>query len=161
MSSFPIGLSTAVSRYPAATREHHDDFCVAEKWDLARGASGKPVTHHRTYTLPLWDGRILRTRISNPVDSSTYSRSMWGHILTTQLEVTTSEFWSCVKGRTLPDRGAPAPIIPDRALPLHLYRQLKELGVEDREIALLGPIEAAQRIAAIYLGQQPGAVTES
>ena len=72
------GLSAAVSKYPAATREDHDDFCVAEKWQLVRGASGQPVRPHRTYELACWDGQILRTRISRPVDRSTGRRTLPG-----------------------------------------------------------------------------------
>lgn len=55
----------------------YNDFCTAERWHLVRGAAGKPVTHHRTYELTLWDGRVLRTRISKPVDASTYGASMF------------------------------------------------------------------------------------
>lgn len=137
---------------PAGTREHHDEFCTAEKWTLVRGATGRPVTHHRTYELTLWDARILRTRISRPIDSTTYSRSMWSHILRNQLEVTQEAFWACVQEGVLPDRGGPQKVAVKEKLPLHLYRQLRDLGVPEEDIAPLSAAQAAQRIADIYQG---------
>lgn len=97
-----------MSKRPAPTREYHDQFCEIEKWELVRGATGRPVKHHRTYELALWDMRVLRTRISKPVDKTTYGPSVWSHILRQQLEVTPDESWACVSDGTLPDRGAPA-----------------------------------------------------
>lgn len=140
-----------MSRYPAPTREHHDDFCTVERWTLVRGATGKPVSHHRTYELTLWDHRILRTRISQPVDGSTYGPAVWSHILRTQLETTAETFWACVQNGILPDRGAPGVREVPEALPLHLYRELQRLGVEDAEIAALTPAAAADLLAARYL----------
>lgn len=135
---------------PAATREHHDEFCNRENWTLVRGAKGRPVAHRRTYELSLWDARILRTRISRPINATTYSKSMWSHILRNQLEVTSEEFWECVQSGVLPDRGGPQRIVDKQKLPLHLYRQLRELGVQDEHIATLTPAQAAQSIAEIF-----------
>lgn len=131
-----------MSKHPAATREHHDDFCVTEKWELVRGATGKPVRHHRTYELGLWDGRILRTRISKPVDSSVYSKAMWSHILREQLCVSTDEFWGCVNDEVLPDRGAPALRIGLDPLPLYLVKELGRYGVGASELDGLTPAQA-------------------
>jgi hypothetical protein len=39
--------------------------------------AGRTGTHHVTYELDLIDGGVLRTRISHPVDRSSYGRSMW------------------------------------------------------------------------------------
>ena len=136
-----------MSRHPAATREDHDDFCVAEKWQLVRGASGQPVRHHRTYELTLWDGHILRTRISRPVDKSTYSAGMWTHILRTQLAVDTEAFWACVRDKKLPDRGAPETVTQREPLPLYLVRALSELGVDESESLTLTAAEAAQLLS--------------
>ena len=136
-----------MSRHPAATREDHDDFCVAEKWQLVRGASGQPVRHHRTYELTLWDGRILRTRISRPVDKSTYSAGMWTHILRTQLAVDAEAFWACVRDEKLPDRGAPETLTQREPLPLYLVRALSELGVDESESLTLTAAEAAQLLS--------------
>lgn len=111
-----------MSRRPAPTREHHDDFCVAEKWTLVRGSTGKPVKHHRTYELPLSSGAVLRTRISKPVDRSTYGPSIWAHILRDQLVVTSEEFSACAADGILPARGAPQPA--PASLPLHLVNEL-------------------------------------
>ena len=136
-----------MSKYPAATREDHDDFCVAEKWQLVRGASGQPVRHHRTYELALWDGQILRTRISRPVDRSTYSAGMWTQILRTQLAVDAETFWACVRDKKLPDRGAPETVTQKEPLPLYLVRALSELGVDESESLELTASEAAQLLS--------------
>ncbi len=139
----------APTRRRPATREDHDDFCTIEQWRLVRGATGQPVRHHRTYELNLWDGRILRTRISRPVDRSEYSRSMFAHILREQLVVTAEEFWACVERRTLPARGAPA---PERAgLPYSLFRQLTEtVGLAPTEAATYTVRDATERLAEYW-----------
>ncbi len=129
--------------HAAPTREDHDTFCVTEKWALVRGASGKPVTHHRTYELALWDGRILRTRISKPVDKSDYGPSMWSHILREQLQVSSDVFWACVDDGILPDRGGPRPVDVKKAVPLYLREQLRTFGVPDKEILALDAAGAA------------------
>lgn len=139
-----------MSKPPAVTREHHDQFCETERWELVRGATGRPVKHHRTYELTLWDTRVLRTRISKPIDKSTYGASMWSHILRNQLEVTSEAFWACVNVKVLPDRGAPA-ITPAREpLPLHLVRSLTTLGVPESEVLHLTPREASELLARKY-----------
>ncbi|MBB5640137.1 hypothetical protein [Cryobacterium roopkundense] len=136
-----------MSNYPAATREDHDDFCVAEKWQLVRGASGQPVRHDRNYELALWDGQILRTRISRPLDRSTYSAGMWTHILRMQLAVDAEAFWACVRDKKLPDRGAPETVTQREPLPLYLVRALSELGVDESESLELTAAEAAQLLS--------------
>ncbi|PWC08117.1 cytotoxic translational repressor of toxin-antitoxin stability system [Mycetocola zhujimingii] len=136
-----------MSKHPAPTREHHDDFCTTERWQLVRGAAGKPVAHHRTYELTLWDGRILRTRISKPVDTSTYGASMWSHILRQQLEVDAGTFWACVQNGTLPDRGAPVTKAHKDAVPYFLVHALTEMGVEENDVLALTPAEAAALLA--------------
>lgn len=139
-----------LSKHPAPTREHHDNFCTTEDWALVRGATGKPVKHHRTYELSLWNGRILRTRISRPVDGSAYTPRMWSHIRKEQLEVTQDEFWDCVLHSNKPDRGGPKPVVERTAIPLHLYRLLEEIGVAAEEIATLDAASAARRLAEFY-----------
>lgn len=62
-------------KHPTPTRQDHDEFCANEKWELVRGSRGKPVTHHKTYELTLWDSRILRTRISRPLSTPPAPRS--------------------------------------------------------------------------------------
>lgn len=143
------------SEYPPATREDHDSFCLTEGWELKRGAAGQPVRHHRTYVLSLWDGRILRTSISRPIDRSQYAVSMWSHILRDQLEVAADEFWACVNRSELPDRGAPQRAAPRKPVPLFLYRELIKLGVSDAEIAELDAAEAAERYAESMRDQAP------
>jgi len=137
-------------KHPPATREDHDQFCVTEQWALVRGASGKPVKHHRTYELPLWDGRILRTRISKPIDKSDYAPSMWAHILREQLQVAAAVFWACVNDGTVPDRGKPKPVDIKKAVPLHLREELRKFDVPDGEILSLDAAGAARLLAEKY-----------
>lgn len=134
-----------MSKHAPASREDHDDFCTTEEWVLVRGATGKPVTHHRTYELPLDDGGILRTRISRPVDRTQYRRSMWSHILRTQLEVTDSEFWECVEEKILPRRSR-RPSEPSRSLPLHVAEGLARHGLSPEEIGAMTEEEATEQL---------------
>jgi len=131
-------------KHPVPTREDHDDFCTTEKWRLVRGSTGKPVAHHKTYELTLWDGRILRTRISRPVNRTDYSARMWSHILREQLDVTADVFWACARDGVLPDRGAPETAAPRKAVPLYLVRELGRLGVAEEEILALDAAGAAR-----------------
>lgn len=133
-------------KHPPATREDHDDFCVTEQWELVRGASGQPVKHHRTYELSLPDRRILRTRISKPINTSTYGASLWGHILRDQLEVTADVFWACVNDDVLPDRGDSISAPPADAIPLGVLTQLKRIGVSDDELAAMTKDEAIAKL---------------
>jgi hypothetical protein len=138
-------ILVASKKYPPADRESHDTFCVTEGWTLVRGATGKPVTHHRTYELTLWDGRILRTRISRPINSSQYGTQMWSHILKQQLEVTVEEFWSCVNDGQLPDRGFAPLEAPPQSIPLFLLKELMKLGVSEKEALAMTPAQAAEK----------------
>lgn len=158
MTSCSIGSRTVVSeKHPPVTREDHDQFCENEHWTLVRGATGKPVRHHRTYELALWDGRVLRTRISKPVDKTDYAASMWSHILKNQLEVTAETFWKCVTDGVLPDRGERE--VPDvkKSVPLFLRDALRERGVDDATILALDAAGAAALLSAKYLEEQPAA----
>ncbi|MDP3209330.1 MAG: cytotoxic translational repressor of toxin-antitoxin stability system [Rhodoglobus sp.] len=140
-----------MSSFPAPDRERHDDFCVIERWELVRGSTGKPVQHHRTYELVVPSGEILRTRISKPVDRTTYSASMWSAILRDQLKVTNAEFWDCVQNKSLPDRGGTVAVSNPRALPLHLLNELIErLGMAPEEAIELTLDEALQHIARYW-----------
>lgn len=141
----------ASKKYPPGNRESHDEFCVTEDWTLVRGARGMPVQHHRTYELTLWDGKVLRTRISRPINSTEYGFQMWSHILKHQLEVSQKEFWACVNEGTLPDRGNSPLQAPDQSLPLFLLKELIKLGVSEQEALTLTPAEAELRRAELYL----------
>jgi hypothetical protein len=130
----------------SATREEHDDFCTIEEWILVRGARGKPVKHHRTYKLSIPDGRILRTRVSRPVDSTQYARSMWIHILREQLSVMENEFWECVDDKVLPDRSIASDERP--GLPYYLAVEIQRvLKLDADEAATLSEAEAKRMIA--------------
>jgi hypothetical protein len=147
-----------VSKFPAATRNHHDTFCVTEKWMLVRGASGQPVSHHRTYELSLADGRILRTRISKPVNKDTYAASTWSHILRDQLDVVAEVFWACVTRGELPARGQRAQ--PQKSLPLYLVNILTtELQLAPERIAEMTDADAEQAVAEHWARQKGASAT--
>lgn len=134
-----------MTRWPRATRADHDAFCRIEGWTRVRDARGRTGTHHVTYELALPDGRILRTRVSHPVDRSDYGAALWAHVLRDQLDVTEAEFWACVKKRVQPSRGAPQP--SERSIPASVvHRLLTELGLTEREVARLTRAEALARL---------------
>lgn len=134
-----------MSKHPAPTRQAHRAFCEHESWEVVPDATGRPVGHHITYRLDLPDGRRLRTRISRPVDTSTYGPQMWSTILRDQLEVTADEFWRCVGG-TLPARSTPVP--RDKGIPAYLVAQLvRELGIDAVDAANLTEEAAKERLA--------------
>lgn len=128
------------------SRRDHNKFCTTEGWKVVGNARGKKASHHVTYELPLPDGRILRTRISHPVNSTTYGASLWAHILRDQLDVTEAEFWACVKDGSRPSR-ARAPEPPENALPAGLAWQLiHSAGVPEAEVATMTRDEAIARM---------------
>ncbi|MFF1904663.1 cytotoxic translational repressor of toxin-antitoxin stability system [Kitasatospora sp. NPDC058218] len=130
---------------PQPDRGRHDQFCRTEGWDRARDAHGRTGTHHVTYELPLRDGRILRTRMSHPVNRTAYGPSLWGHILRDQLEVTEDEFWDCALLGRLPDRGAPE--LPKESLPADLvYLLIHRVGLAEEAVAMLSREDAAARL---------------
>jgi hypothetical protein len=133
-----------VSR-PQPDRERHDRFCVVEGWERVRDARGRTGTHHVTYELTLHDGRILRTRISHPVDRTVYGAALWSHILRDQLVVTESEFWDCVIDGKLPDRGAPS--TPKESLPADLvYLLIHRVGLSEETVSELTKEDAVARL---------------
>lgn len=135
--------------YPAPTRKDHQRFCENEGWVRVRDARGRTGTHHVTYEFGLPDGRMLRTRISHPPDRSTYGRSIWGHILGDQLEITEDGFWACVRDRVKPDRGLPRQ--PRAAIPASLLHQLVvRFHVPEAEVAAMTRQQAIDRLATLW-----------
>lgn len=131
--------------WPAPTRKDHDTFCRAEGWRPVRDARGRTGTHHVTYELVLPDGRILRTRVSHPVDRSNYGPSLWRHILRDQLQVAEADFWACVHDGDTPDRGLPQP--PAGALPADLVHLLiSRVGIPETEVAAMTKQDAVARV---------------
>lgn len=131
--------------WPRPTREDHERFCATEGWRRIRNARGGTGTHHVTYELDLPDGRILRTRISHPVDRTDYGKGIWAHVLRDQLHVDEATFWACVQQGVLPDRGTPAP--PTAALPADLVHLLiSRLGLDEAEVAGMSKEEAVARM---------------
>lgn len=110
-----------------------------------RDAVGRKGTHHVTYELHLPDGRVLRTRISHPVDRSDYGRGMWGHILRDQLDVDEAAFWACARDGVKPERGVPEP--PAEALPVDLvFLLVNRVGLDEAEVARMSRDEAVERL---------------
>lgn len=138
-----------MSKHPPGDRDAHRTFCVTEGWEERPSARGRRGQDHVKFELRLSDGRVLLTRISHPVDRSTYSRSMWTHILRDQLDVTDDEFWACVNEGTVPARGAPEQST-ERSLPAWLVRHLLDAGVPVEEIAGMDEAQARERIARIW-----------
>lgn len=131
--------------WPAPTRAAHETFCQVEGWKPVRDARGKTGTHHVTYELQLHDGRILRTRLSHPVDRSAYGQSIWGHVLRDQLDVDPATFWACVQEGTKPDRGAARQ--PPGALPADLVHMLlTRVRLSETEVAAMSRDEAIARM---------------
>lgn len=138
------GRVGAVS-WPQSTRESHERFCRTEQWTQVRDARGRTGTHHTTFELALADGRILRTRISRPVDRTAYGPRLWSHILRDQLDVTDDEFWTCVQDGILPKRGAPD--VPTEALPVELvYLLVNRVGLGEAAITGMTKDEAIARL---------------
>ena len=111
----------------------------------SRGKSGQD---HVKFELRLPDGSVLRTRISHPVDRTTYAPSMWAHILRDQLAVDADAFWACVRDGVLPQRSRPEVLKP--SLPVGLVRQLLNAGVPEAEIARMTVDEAATTMTTIW-----------
>lgn len=131
--------------FPQPARVAHEKFCRAEQWTQVRDARGRTGTHHLTFELALADGRVLRTRISHPVDRTGYGASMWSHILRDQLDVVEDEFWKCVQDGIRPKRGVLE--VPAEALPADLVFLLKNrVGLNEAEIAVLSKDEAVARL---------------
>ncbi|WP_306367344.1 cytotoxic translational repressor of toxin-antitoxin stability system [Nocardiopsis sp. CC223A] len=136
--------------WPPPTRDDHERFCRTEGWSPVSDARGRTGTHHVTYELVLLDGRVLRTRVSRPVDRTDYGGSMWAHILRDQLEVDEGMFWACVRDGTPPDRGFPAEAADP--LPVELVHLLTtRAGVPEAEIAGMGKEEAVARMQRYWL----------
>lgn len=131
--------------WPQPTRQFHEKSCRVEDWAQVRDARGRTGTHYVTYELSLRDGRVLRTRISHPVDRTTYGPSIWSHILRDQLVVTDAEFWRCVQDGVKPDRGEPE--VPAQARPAELVHLLiNRVGLNEATIAAMTKDEAVDRL---------------
>lgn len=135
--------------WPAPTRQDHEIFCKNEGWQPVRNARGGTGTHHVTYELHLHDGRILRTRISHPVNRDTYGPQIWSHILRDQLDVDQATFWACVQDGITPDRGVPAPSA--EALPAELvHLLLTRVRLSETEVAAMSKDEAIARMQQFW-----------
>ena len=139
--------------HPSATRKHHLTFCTREGWTEVRSSRGKGAAHHVTCELSIPDGRILRTRISRPPNSSEYGPRLWAHILRDQLDVSEDEFWACVTHRVVPSRGAPP--AAGAGLPADLvYQLLHRVGLSESEVAAMTTKQAADRMAHFWASEK-------
>lgn len=139
--------------WPHPTRKDHEAFCRAEGWRRVRDARGRAGTHHIIYELELPDGRVLRTRISHPVDRTDYGPHIWSHILRDQLDVSPAEFWTCVQEGTTPERGMPSP--PQNALPIEVVRLLiARVGLTEAEVSAMNKHEAVNRLQRYWIEGQ-------
>lgn len=135
------------------SRRDHNRFCAVEGWSEVRSARGKKVGHHITYELELPDGRILRTRVSRPADSTTYGTGLWKHILVEQLGVTEQEFWECVSNGSPPHRGPSVDEHRPDALPVSLvYQLIHDAGISESEVTGM-TLQHAIEIMAAYWSQ--------
>lgn len=133
--------------HPAETRKDHRAFCDIEGWDLVHNTKCKAVNHHLTYELNLADGRVLRTRVSHPVNKDAYGRNLWHHILRDQLDVSEDDFWACVREKSLPQRSTPPPV--EHAVPVELFHLLvTHAGLPEREVLDMSKDEAIAAAAA-------------
>ncbi len=131
--------------WPAPTRKDHEAFCTTEGWQPVRDALGMTGTHHVTYELHLHDGRILRTRVSRPVNRNSYGQQLWSHILRDQLDVDPEAFWACVQDGIKPDRGVPE--LPAEALPADLVHLLiTRAHLSEADVAAMSKDEAIARM---------------
>ncbi|WP_026422462.1 hypothetical protein [Actinokineospora inagensis] len=131
--------------WPRPSRRDHEAFCRVEGWERVRVARGRTGTHHVTYELHLPDGRILRTRVSHPVDRTDYGRSIGAHILRDQLAVSEEEFWACTRDGTKPRRGVPR--APAETLPAKLvFVLLSKVGLAEDDVARMSRDEAIARV---------------
>jgi hypothetical protein len=129
-----------------ATRRDHEAFCRREGWDVVRNARGGTGSHHLTFELGLPSGEILRTRISHPVNRTTYGPSIWSHILGTQLQVDEAQFWACVDDKVIPHRIG-APKAPEQAIPAAVVFQLiNAVGIPEHEVMLMTREQAIARL---------------
>ena len=136
-----------MTKFGEPTRKDHQTYCLNEGWTRVRNARGKGV-HHVTFDLTLPDGRILRTRISHPPNRQAYGPSIWAHILRDQLQVSEQEFWACVRGKKVPQRGRVEPSAP--SIPAGLVAQLLSHGVEESEVRVMSRAEAIERLNLIW-----------
>ncbi|NNH69986.1 cytotoxic translational repressor of toxin-antitoxin stability system [Nocardia uniformis] len=137
-----------MTQFPPGNKKAHETFCHNDEWIRVRNATGGMVRHHSTWELPLPDGRVLRTRISRPVDNTDYGPKMWCQILKDQLEVSEAQFWRCVNDRVRPARTPGTVTIPDKEpIPLGVVEKLIRLvHLTPEEIETMTKDQAAARL---------------
>lgn len=101
------------------------------------------------YELELPDGRVLRTRISHPVDRTDYGPALWAHILRDQLDVDDPTFWRCVDEKVVPERSLEPET--EAAIPAAVVRTLvNEARVPEGAVRAMTKAQAVARLAEFY-----------
>ncbi|MEU2030588.1 hypothetical protein [Nocardia amamiensis] len=135
--------------WPEPTWERHERFCKTEGWQQVHDPRGRTGTHRATYEFDAPDGRVLRTRISHPVDRTGHGAALWSHILRDQLDVTEETFWQCVLDGVLPNRGTMEP--PLGSLPADLVHLLiHRVGLGADVVAAMSKDEAIARLQRFW-----------
>jgi hypothetical protein len=94
---------------------------------------------------------VLNTKISRPVDGTTYDVQLWRTILREQLQVTEEQFWACVNDGRRPNRDVAVERGPvAETIPANVVHVLKVNGLSDTEIIALGRAEAIKRAQEIW-----------
>ena len=138
----------------AGTCADHEAFCRADGWEPKRDARGRAgAGDHVRYRLRLSDGRVLSTKISRPVDGTTYGEDLWRTILREQLQVTEEQFWACVNEGARPEREIPSEPSLAETIPANVVHVLQVNGLTDAEITVLGRDGAIKRAQAIWSGE--------
>ena len=136
--------------FPTPTRQDHLRFCEVEGWEPVKSSRGKTGTHHDTFELAMPNGDVLRTRISRPPDRPEYGPSLWNHILREQLKVTETEFWDCMNGKQIPDRGVKAE--PDvEPIPTDvIWALLNRVGLSESDVRAMSKEVAISRLTLFW-----------
>lgn len=144
-----------MTQFPPGNKRAHETFCRNDEWVRVRNATGGVVGHHSTWELLLPDGRVLRTRISRPMDNTDYGSKMWCQILKDQLEVSEAQFWGCVNDRVRPARTSGTVTIPDKEpIPLGVVEKLIRLvHLTTEEIEKMTKDQAVARLNQFWTEQ--------
>lgn len=138
------GRVGAVS-WPEPTRKAHDAFCTTGGFAWSETCAGEPARIASPTNLIFLIVRILRTRISNPPDRSTYGPGMWKHILRDQLQVDEPDFWLVLGTGSSPIAGYRSLRLP-RCLPNSRTLLITRVGMTEAEVAAMGKDEAIDRL---------------
>lgn len=121
-------------------------FCEVDEWEVRKAARGKKAGDHTRYKKVLSDGTILITKVSYG-HKQINDPDLFKHILRTQLQVTSKQFWAAVDNGSKPQRpGAEPDPQPGETIPFDLARNLlMRAGLTQIELARMNKDEAVAR----------------